>query len=249
MSKEIKYTEGTGNMGEKEKIVGILGGMGPEATADFFSKVITLTPARKEQEHLRIIIDNNPKIPVRTDAILNKGESPVPLLIKTAKNLEKAGADFIVIPCNTAHYYYEDLVKEISVPVLHIIREVVHAVQSSLPRCQKVGLLATSGTVASRLYQTEFQKVGVNVIAPDPENQTKVMEAIHQIKSGRSKERARETMLAIGNGLIARGKAQAIVLGCTDIPLVIRKGDFSVPVFDSNWVLAEATVKFAYSDV
>jgi aspartate racemase len=243
MSRKIKPAEGTGNI--REKIIGILGGMGPEATADFFSKVIALTPARKDQEHLRIIIDNNPKIPDRTEAIINKGESSAPLLIKTARNLEKAGVDFIVIPCNTAHYYYEDLVKEISVPVIHMIREVVKAVQSSLPRCQRVGLLATSGAAASKLYQKEFQKAGIDVIAPDPENQARVMDAINKIKSGRKKEQARETLLTIGNGLIAGGKAQAVVLGCTDIPLVIKKGDFSVPVFDSNWVLAEATVKFA----
>ena len=99
----------------KEKIIGILGGMGPEATADLFYKIIKLTPAKKDQEHLRIIIDNNPKIPDRTKAILYKGENPLPELIKTAQNLEKAGANFIIMPCNTAHYYHHEIQKIINI--------------------------------------------------------------------------------------------------------------------------------------
>ena len=228
-----------------EKVVGVLGGMGPEATIDFFTKVVTLTPAKKDQDHLRIIIDNNPKIPDRTESILTQDKSIVSALIETAKNLEKAGVDFIAIPCNTAYYYYEDLVKEISIPILHMIREMAQAVQTSLPECKKVGLLATSGTVTTNLYQTEFQKIGVEVIVPDPKQQAKVMDAILIIKSGEEKGKAREELIKIGNLLIEQDKAQAIVLGCTDIPVVLRTDDFSVPVFDSNWVLAEATVKLA----
>ncbi len=104
-----------------EKVVGILGGMGPEATADFFAKVIALTPAKRDQDHLRIIINNNPKIPDRTEAILAKDEALFPILVETAKSLERAGVDFIVIPCNTVHYFYEDLVREVSIPILHMI--------------------------------------------------------------------------------------------------------------------------------
>jgi len=221
-----------------ERVVGILGGMGPEATVDFFAKVITLTPAKRDQDHLRIIIDNNPKIP---DHI----ETGFPVLVETAKNLERAGADFIVIPCNTVHYFYEDLVREISIPILHMIREVTHAVKAYLPECQRVGLLATSGTITANLYQAEFQKIGVEVIVPDPQYQTKVMDAIQAIKSGGGKDRAREELTKVADLLIQQGKAQALILGCTDIPVVIRMNDFSVPVFDSNLVLAEATVRFA----
>ena len=221
-----------------EKVVGILGGMGPEATVDFFAKVVALTPAMRDKDHLRIIIDNNPKTPDRI-------ETGFPVLVETAKNLERAGADFIVIPCNTAHYFYEDLVREISIPILHMIREVSYAVKASFPECQRVGLLATSGTIAANLYQTEFQKIGVEVVVPDPEYQTKVMDAILTIKSGHEKDRAREELTKVANLLIEQGRAQALILGCTDIPIVIKANDFSVPVFDSNSVLAKATVKFA----
>ncbi|MBA7668827.1 Aspartate racemase [subsurface metagenome] len=161
-----------------EKVVGILGGMGSEATADFFARVIALTHAKRDQDHLRIIVNNNPRIPDRTEAILTKDESLFPILVETAKSLEKAGVDFIVIPCNTVHYFYEDLVREISIPILHMIREVVYAVKAFLPRCKRLGLIATTGTIASNLYQKEFLKVGGEVIVPDLQCQVKVMDAI-----------------------------------------------------------------------
>jgi len=230
-----------------EKIVGILGGMGPEATVDFFAKIIALTPAERDQGHLRIIIDNNPKIPDRTEAILTKDESLVLVLVETAKNLEGAGVDFIAIPCNTAHYFYEDLVREISIPILHMIREVVHAVKAYLPECKKVGLISTTGTVACNLYQKEFQKVGVEVIVSDPQSQAKVMNAILRIKAMREKEKARKELTEAANLLVER-KAEALILGCTEIPLVFKARDFAIPVFDATSVLAKATVKFAMSD-
>jgi len=230
-----------------EKIVGVLGGMGPEATVDFFAKVIALTPAKRDQNHLRIIIDNNPKIPDRTEAILTKDDTLVPVLVETAKNLERAGVDFITIPCNTVHYFYDDLKKAVSIPVLHMIREVTNAIKTSLPNCKRVGLLATTGTVTSDLYQKECQKVGIEVLVPNPQGQAEVMEAILRIKAGSSKASARKAILKEANQLLER-KAEALILGCTDIPLVIKVNAFPVPVFDSNWVLAETTVKFAMAE-
>ena len=106
-----------------EKIIGILGGMGPEATIDLFTKIVKSTKAKKDQDHLRILIDNNPKIPDRTLAIQKKGPSPLPRLIQSAKTLEKAGADFIIIPCVTAHYYVDRLQKRVNIPILHIAEE------------------------------------------------------------------------------------------------------------------------------
>jgi len=230
-----------------EKVVGILGGMGPEATANFLTRVIALTPAQRDQDHLRIIIDNNPKIPDHTEAILTKDKSLLPILVETAKNLEKANADFIVIPCNTVHYFYEDLVTEVSVPILHMMSEVAHAVNASLPGCKRLGLIATTGTVASNLYQKQFRKSGVEVIVPDHQCQAKIMDAILRIKASHVRGSARREIIKAANLLIER-EAQALVLGCTDVPLVVKASDFPVPVFDSAEILAEATVKFARSD-
>jgi len=230
-----------------EKVVGILGGMGPGATVNFLAKVIALTPAQRDQDHLRIIIDNNPKIPDRTEAILTKDKSLLPILIETAKNLERANADFIVIPCNTVHYFYENLVAEISIPILHMVSEVAHAVNASLPGCKRIGLIATIGTVASDLYQKKMQRLGVKVIVPDPQCQAKVMDAIRRIKAGYVRGKARKEIIEAGNLLIERD-AQALILGCTDVSLVVKAGDFPVPVFDSTEVLAKAAVKFSKSD-
>lgn len=230
-----------------EKVAGILGGMGPEATIDFFARVVALTPARTDQDHLRIIIDNNPKIPDRTEAILTKDKSLFPILAKTARNLERAGVDFIVIPCNTVHYFYEDLRREISIPILHMIREVAYAVRASLPGCKRLGLLATTGTVVSNLYQEEFRTTGSEVIVPDPQHQAEVMNAILNIKGGYSKNKASKKLIETANILIERG-AGALILGCTEVSLVIKARDFTIPVFDSTEILAEATVKFARSE-
>jgi len=230
-----------------EKVVGVLGGMGPEATARFLARVIALTPARKDQDHLRIIVDNNPKIPDRTEAILSGDRSILPVLLETAKNLEKNNVDFIVIPCNTAHYFYEDLVAEISVPILHMISEVTQAVSYSIPGCRKLGLIATSGTVASNLYQKQFEESGVVVIVPDTQSQAKVMDAILDIKENQEKDWARRQIIEAANLLMER-EVQALLLGCTDITLVVNENDFPVPLFDSTEVLAKATVRFARSD-
>ena len=229
-----------------ERTVGVLGGMGPEATVDFFAKVVSLTRASKDQEHLRIIIDNNPKIPDRTESILAGSNAPAPLLVETARNLERAGADFIAIPCNTAHYLYEEIVKGVSIPVLHMIREVAQAIKATLPNCSKVGLLATTGTVLTSLYQNECGKYGIEVLIPDDDRQKKVMDAILKIKGG-SKAAARAMIEEEANKLLESG-SEALILGCTDIPLVITPDDFKVPIYDSTLVLAEATVKFAKAD-
>jgi aspartate racemase len=166
-------------------------------------------------------------------------------LTETARNLERGGADFIVIPCNTAHYFYNYVAKAVSIPVLHMIREVAKATQTTLPKCKKAGLLGTSGTVATNLYQTEFKKIGVEVIVPDAKNQAKVMDAILLIKSGSFKAKAKAKLKEIGNMLIEEKGAESIILGCTDIPVVISQKDFDLPVFDSNLILAMETVIFA----
>jgi len=142
-----------------EKIIGILGGMGPEATIDLFYKIIKFTPAEKDQEHLRIIIDNNPKIPDRTNAILGTGKDPLPELITTAKNLEKAGADFIIMPCNTAHYFISKIQKNISIPILNMIQETANDVKRVFPDFKKVCLFASKGTYKTKLYNTFFDKL------------------------------------------------------------------------------------------
>ncbi|HNR64929.1 MAG TPA: amino acid racemase [Atribacterota bacterium] len=168
----------------KEKIIGILGGMGPEATIDLFQKIVRSTPAKKDQEHIRIIIDNNLKIPDRTKAILYNGENPLPELIKTAQNLERAGADFIIIACNTAHYYLHKIQKTVNIPIFNMMQETALYIHHTFPSLKQVSLFATEGTIHTGLYQAYLDNFAIETLVPTQTEQKELMEIIYGVKSG-----------------------------------------------------------------
>ena len=232
----------------KERIIGVLGGMGPEATLDLFQKIIKNTKAVKDQDHLRVIIDSNPKIPDRTPAILGSGENPLPLMIETARNLESAGAHFIVMPCVSAHYFIEELREGITIPVISIIEEVAGEVERRLPAIRQVGLIATTGTIRAGLFQDRLRETGVEVLVPTPEDQENlVMSAIYGesgIKAGFTSLENKGNILKASNALIEKG-AQGIIGGCTEVPLVVQQSDMEVPFFDSLNILALAAIRLA----
>ncbi len=218
--------------------------MGPEATAELFFRIVKETPAERDQDHPRIIVDNNPKIPDRTAAILGEGESPLPEMIKTAKNLERAGADFIVMPCVTAHYYYEDLRKSVKIPVLNMIELTAQAIREEFPNVKKVGFLGTTGTVKTKIFDEPLSRVGVKVVYPSDENQKRIMEAIYTyIKAGKILE-GRKIVIKEANHLIDVG-ADAVICGCTEISLVLKDGDIAKPVIDPLQILARSAVMAA----
>lgn len=227
-----------------EQIIGVLGGMGPWATLDFFEKILRLTPVRTDQEHLRILIDNNPKIPDRSPAILGDGVDPTPELVATAQHLERAGADFIVIPCNTAHAFYARIQAAVSIPVLHIMDEVAAVAHADVPHVRTVGVLATAATIVAGLYQRSFEKIAVKVLAPDASGQDVVNRAIYGVKAGETGSNVTRALVPVASDLIGRG-AQALVLGCTELPFVLNARDVSVPLLDSNLILASAAVRTA----
>jgi len=227
-----------------EKIIGILGGMGPEATIDLFYKIIKFTPAEKDQDHLRIIIDNNPKIPDRTAAILGKGEDPLPALQESARSLEKAGADFIIIPCNTAHYFLSSIQKSVKIPVLNMIEEAVKETQQRIFPIQKVGLLASIGIYKTEIYHQHFRKFNIEVISPEEKDKEEVMKVIYAVKAGNLSNEVKGNILKIAQKLIDKG-AEVIIAGCTEIPLILKEGDVSVPIIDPTQVLAKAAVQKA----
>lgn len=235
---------------KKSKTIGILGGMGPAATADCFSKIIESTPARCDQEHLYIKVENNPSVPDRTDAILKNGKSPVPSLLSGCQKLEKMKADFIIIPCNTAHYFMDQLRGQIKIPILSILDEMAHTLQSELPTVSNVGLLATSGTVASGIYQKCMEKIKINILLPDSYRQNVIMASIRSIKSNnrtKSIDKIREKLVDASEYLVSKG-AQAIIIGCTEISLVLKEDHMDVPFLDSLKILAKAAVKYAGSE-
>jgi len=231
-----------------EKIIGILGGMGPEATIDLFTKIVKGTKVKKDQDHLRILIDNNPKIPDRTLAIQRKGPTPLTQLVRSAKILQKAGAVFIVIPCVTAHYYYDSLQKRINIPILHIVDETVRYIKKKLKGMTKIGLIATQGTMQTGLFQKALSNNVIELILPTPGVQKKwVMEAIYGkkgIKIVGPSEQAKRLILKASESLIKQG-AQAIIAGCTEVPLVLKRRDLPVPVIDPISVLASAAIRKA----
>lgn len=229
-----------------EKIIGILGGMGPEATLSLFEKIIRNTPASTDQDHCRIIIDNNPKVPDRTAAIIGDGEDPVPLLIQSGRTLENAGADFIIIPCISAHFFLDGLCSKLKIPVLSVFDEVAIRIKNNHPDIKTVGLMATSGTIQGELFQKRLEEDDFRILVPDPENQEQVMSAIYQIKgsTGKDRDECKNILKRVANRLIENG-AKGIIAGCTEIPLELSQQDITVPLFDSLTVLAQAAIREA----
>lgn len=228
---------------QPERILGIFGGMGPEATANFYYLVVKSTPASKDQEHIPTLIFSFPQVPDRTTAIQSGDRSIVPYLVAGVRRLERAGASFIAIPCNTAHYFYDDMRKAVKIPIIHMIRETAEVVLRQHPGKKVIGLLATSGTIASGLYEKEFTARGCRVVIPTAEIQRDcVMKAIMGIKAGEEKS-VGEELLARAAADVERQGAEVIVLGCTEIPLVFNAKRANVPVINATQVLADAAIR------
>ncbi len=231
-------------MTSKKKVVGVLGGMGPDATVDFMAKVIALTPADKDQDHLHMLVDHNPTVPNRQDAILGDGEDPGPAMAAMAKRLENAGADFLVIPCNTAYVFEKSIVDVVDIPLISIIEETIAA----LPRkCRKVGLLATDGCLKAGVYQTNLKAKDIEPVEPTLDDMQELMGLVYAIKAGDTSAAIADTMRALAEELVSQG-AEAIVAGCTEIPLVLDSSMLEVPLISSTDVLAQKTVQFAQSE-
>ncbi len=224
--------------------IGILGGMGPLATVDLYRKIIELTPANADQDHLHVIIDADPRIPDRTAALLNNGPDPTPWLVASAQRLEAAGADFLIVPCNTAHAFLSTVCEKISIPIISMIEETAHQVSRMLPTGSSVGILATAGTIASRLYQEALARRHLEALVPDSEQQLLVTHAITRVKAGNLDTETTRLALAAGQWLVERG-ARALVLGCTELPLIFPQDALTVPIIDPTRLLAEAAVAIA----
>jgi aspartate racemase len=229
-------------------IIGIIGGMGPAATVDLYQKIIACTPAKRDQEHIRVIIDSHPQIPDRTAALNSNGTDPVPYMLDSALKLEQAGVDFIIIPCNTAHAFVPRFADKIKVPILSMIAICANYIKQNYPDIRKAGLLATSGTISCGIYSKEFEKHGITVITPDEKPQEEqVMEAIYGhngIKYGNTKGKPHKLLLKAAQTLKKQG-AQAILMACTEIPLALHPDDLDIPIFDPTELLARAAVQKA----
>ena len=242
------YSFGYNIMQKKSLTIGILGGMGPAATVDIFSKIVKFTPAAQDQDHIRIIIDNNPKIPNRIAAFYGRGEDPVPAMVASAQSLQAAGADFLIIPCNTAHLFVPKIEQHLKIPFLSIIDACIEFIKLNYPQVKKAGILGTTPTVESGLYRNVFAKIGISLVSPESELQhNSVMEAIfgiQGIKAGNTCLQPRELLIMASEQLVAKG-AEIILMACTEIPIVLKPEDIAVPLVDLNSILAIAAVKKA----
>ena len=227
----------------KEKIVGIIGGMGPEATVDLMNRIIKGTSASDDADHIRMIVDNNPKVPSRIKALLEGGgEDPAPCLQEMARKLHAWGADFLVIPCNTAHYYHTKVQEVVPVPVLNMIRLTCEEVFHLEPDLKTIGLLASTAVLNIGLYKKEFQSFGVNVLNPAEEIQCLVMDIIRKIKTSNYGAEVVETFQLAVNHLLDSG-AQGLLIACTELSMFTSAIQSEKPVFDSAQVLAESIIK------
>ena len=223
------------------RVPGVLGGMGPEATVDFMARVIALTPAGKDQDHIHMIVDHNPTVPNRQDAILAGGEDPGPALAEMARRLEAAGADFLVIPCNTAYVFEKSIVDAVDIPLVSIIDLTIAALPDG---CTAAGLLATDGCLKAGVYQEALAAKGVAAIEPSASDMCTLMAAVNAIKAGDTGPGVAETMRRLAVALVGQG-ADAIIAGCTEIPLVLDESMLDVPLLSSTDLLARETVRLA----
>lgn len=222
------------------KTVGILGGMGSMATVDFFSKIIHHTKVTCDQDHLHVIVENSSHIPDRTAYILNKGQNPIKNMISAAKNLEQSGVDFITMPCNTAHYFYDAIQQAINIPILHIIQETAEHLKKC--RVDSVILLATEGTYTSGLYKTILKKYNITIIYPNSFMRLEIDELIYTYKEKNIVNQPLKSKLLT---TLSEINAGGIILGCTELPLIFSQSDCAKPVFDPTLILAKSAICYA----
>lgn len=228
----------------QQRVVGVIGGLGPEATLDFFAKVIALTPATTDQDHLHLIINNNPKVPNRNEAVAGTGPSAGPALAASAATLERAGAEFLVMVCNAAHAFAADIRAAVSIPLVSIIDETVREARQQTPALTRVGVLASSGCLDAALYQEAFAAHQIAVLVPEAAARAQFMALLYAIKSGDKGPAIRQGMQQLADGLIKQG-AEQIIAGCTEVPLVLSEADISVPLVNSTDMLVKATIELA----
>lgn len=222
---------------KKNKIIGVLGGMGPQATVDFYRRLIFLAQkefdARSNKDFPFILIFNiSPP-----DIISGKNRKASPFLEEGVKKLEEGEADFIAIPCNTAHVFINELRKTVAIPILSIIEETVKAVRNK--GLKRVGILGTKTTIKEGIYQEKLEKFKIKSIVPEKTDLKQLVEIISRVIARERREGDKDFILALIDKMVNQG-AQGIILGCTEIPLIIKQEDVNVPIFDTLEILAKA---------
>jgi aspartate racemase len=221
------------------RIVGIIGGMGPEATVDLMRRVIVKTPAQDDHDHVHLIVENNPKIPSRIAHLIEgTGADPTPELIRIAQNLERAGAQALAMPCNTAHAYGEAIARAVGIPLLDMVARSVQHIATLHPKA-RVGVLASSAVFKIGLYEKAMMAAGLTSLMPP--RQAEVMELIKAVKRGETGEAAQQLLAELALDLANR--TEVILIACSELSVIA--GAVTVPYVDSLDVLAADIIRFA----
>ena len=223
--------------------IGVFGGMGPSATVDFLDKLVRLTPALRDQDHLPVIVASLPHIHDRSSAILGHGRDPLPQLLAGIETLNQASVGVIAIPCNSSHHWFDEMSARSKAPLLHIARACVEAIPAS--GVSRVAIFATRGALASGFYQRELRSRGIDFLLPDAEGgQKQVDGCIREVKAG-NLEAGGQLLTQACRDAVKQG-AGALIMGCTEIPIASRYADVSgLNLVDSSLELARASVAYA----
>lgn len=223
------------------KTVGVIGGLGPETTSEFYLDVVFSCQKMDKTARPAIVISSVPMpYQIEEDLILNnKGEERyIPYLTAEAQRLEKAGVDFIVMPCNSLHVFIEQIRNSVSIPVLSIVEETVKFLKKE--NMNKVGIVSTSATIKNKLYENAFAQNGIEYIAPDEYQQAKMGKFILNLVFGQQKNRDREELVNIINDFDNKD-LDCVILACTDLQLLIPHHP-NLRIFDTMKILSDATV-------
>ena len=233
--------------------VGLIGGLGPAATVDLYDKIVRATPAANDQEHFKLVVEQNPQTPDRTKCLLEGGEDPTLALYNSAVRLQADGCDALIVPCNTAHAFVPFLQRHLKVPFINMQQVTMDEIQAKYGKSAKVGLLATSGTVKTGIYSVKSLAMGIPMVAPDQPHQELVMRAIYGpkgAKAGFTDGQCREDLLSAAEYLVEKHGCNVLILGCTELPLILDEGDMEIAgrtvfVIDPTSALARKVVKCA----
>jgi len=234
-------------MAGTDRLVGVIGGMGPDATVDFMSRVLRETPANSDQDHVRMVVEHNPRIPSRQLAMRGEGDNPGPVIAAMAARLEAAGADFLVMPCNLAHAWQSDIRAATTIPFVSIVDESLRSALGQSSEERAIGLMTTPGCFASGLYQQALADAGRPAIMQTPDELSETMSLVERIKGGDQSAEVAEGLKIVANRLVGRG-AKVLIAACTEFPLVLNESMFDVAFVSSTDVLAKKTVALALGD-
>lgn len=232
-------------MADREPVVGVLGGMGPEATVELMRRVIAATPAADDADHVRLVVDNNPKVPSRIKALVEgSGEDPTPVLVQMARGLVAARVDVLAIPCNTAHFYLPAIRAAVAVPVLDMVGLSARRVAGLRPRPKAVGVLASPAVRLVGLFDQELRREGVEVLHPEGPDDAAVLDTIRAVKAGRPGAGQIEAYGRAAANLARRG-AEAFLIACTELSVVAPPPGVTLPIIDTLDELVAAIVETA----